>query len=123
MIIQLSNVVSGFILAAPKLKTLAAKEHVEQAESKLNEFRGTIGLIELVIGVVALLQRMGIVYFYFPLLGSSYPQALIAIAIGLILSANFFEKWPSVHEQIDKLENYGEWIGVLGIAVGLLSLI
>ena len=126
MVIQLSNIVAGFILAAPKLKALAgagAKEHVEAAQAKLSGFQGTIGIIELVVGVIALIERLGITYFHIPSFGSSFPQAFTAIAIGLILSANLFEKNPTMHDVITKLKAHSEWIGVAGIAVGLGSIL
>lgn len=122
MIIQVSNIVSGFVLASPKLKELGGKETIEKAESSLNKFRGTIGLIALVLGITALLERM---QFEMPigLLGSSYPQAIIAIVIGLILSARLFAGYPAIQSIIKQLSGYAEWIGIAGIVVGLYSLL
>ena len=121
MIIQATNIVAGFILAAPKLKALVgggAKEQLEAAQTKLSGFQGTIGIVELILGVIALVERLSIAHFYIPSYGSSFPQAFAAIAIGLILSANLFEKYPSVHDFIGKLKVHSEWIGIVGIAVG-----
>ena len=39
--------------------------------------------------------------------------------MGLILCVSFFAKWPSLQENIKKLEKYADWIGILGILVGL----
>lgn len=122
MIIQIANIVSGFLLAAPKLKEWGAKQQVEKAQSKLVVYSSTIGIIELVIGVIALLDRMGII-FYVPSLGASYPQAIPAILIGLILSARRFEKHPSWKNFIVKISGYQIWLGLIGILVGLWSLL
>ena len=122
MIIQIANIVAGFILAAPRLKQWLTLSQVGEAEAKLSKFRGTIGMVELVIGVIALLVRVG-----FPspiyMLGASFPQAIAAIAIGLILSAEFFRKYPQVDQVVVKLEQHSEWIGLAGMAVGIGSII
>ena len=123
MIIQIFNIISGFILAAPKLKEFGAKEHIETAERKLSPFAGTIGIIELILGLLALIERMGLAYFPIPQFGSSYPQALPAIAIGLILAASTFEKYSAVTNFIATLKEYAVWIGIMGILVGLGSLL
>lgn len=123
MIIQTANIVSGFLLAAPRIKEWGAKEHIEKAESALNKFRGAIGLVELVLGFLALIERLGFVYFFIPSFGSSFPQAIPAIAIGAILSAHLFERFPAVHNIIAELKAYEIWIGIVGILVGLGSLL
>jgi tetrahydromethanopterin S-methyltransferase subunit C len=123
MILPIANIVSGFVLAAPKLKTLGMAKDIETAEGKLNRFRGTIGLVILVLGLIALLVRANIFNFYVPYLWSSYPQAIIAILMGLILSMNFFVKYNAIHQRIVILERHAEWIGILGILVGLFALI
>lgn len=124
MVIQTANIVTGFVLSAPRIKSLVggAATHVEAAESKLNNFRGTIGVIELVLGIAALVESMGLVYFMIPSFGSSYPQAFFAIAMGLILCANFFEKYPAFHDKLHILKENAEWIGIGGIVVGLASI-
>lgn len=123
MVIQTTNIIAGFLLAAPKLKQFGAKEQVEAMHGKLLAFSGVIGVAELVLGVLALIERMGLAYFPIPSFGSSYPQALPAIAIGLILSAHLFEKYPEIREVIGKLKVYEVSLGILGIAVGLGSLL
>ncbi len=123
MLIQTTNIIAGFLLAAPKLKQWGGGEHVEGMHEKLLAFSGVIGVIELVLGVLALIERMGLAYFPIPMFGSSYPQALPAIAIGLILSAHLFEKYPTMHDFITKLKVYEIALGLLGIAVGLGSIL
>lgn len=111
------------MLGAPKLKEIAAKEHVEGVETTLRPYQATIGGIELVLGVIALLMRMGILRLNFYEFGASYPQALIAIAIGLIMSAQYFEKFPGVMKLITAMKPYEVWIGLGGIAIGLGSIL
>lgn len=123
MLVQLSNVVAGFVLAAPKIKQLAAKDHVEKAEATLTKFRGVMGIVALVLGVIALLGNFSYSLMFFPLAGAGLLQALVSIAIGLILSANFFAKSPQISGFIAKLEKHGEWIGVVGVVIGILGLL
>ena len=123
MIIQLTNIATGFILAAPKLQEYGGKKQIETIINKLSPYLNTLGIVELVIGIVALIERMGIVYFHIPDFGSSYPQALPAIAIGLIMSANYFKKYPSATNFITSLKAYSVWIGLTGILVGLGSIL
>ncbi len=124
MLIQLVNILSGFLLASPKLKTWAGKHvaHVEKAESKLTTFRESIGILALIVGVVALLERLGIIFGMF-LFGASFPQAIPAILSGLLLAPRVARKFSVIADFTAKLEPYAQWIGVLGIAVGLGSLL
>jgi hypothetical protein len=123
MLVNLSNIVAGFVLAAPKIKQIVSKGHVEQAEQKLAKFRGTMGIIALILGVIALLGNFSYSLMFFPLAGAGLLQALVSIAIGLILSANLFAKSPQIAGFIVKLEKYAEWIGIVGIVIGILGLI
>ena len=122
MLAHLSYVAAGFILGAPKLKQIVSKTHVEQAEAKLLKFRGAMGVIALVLGVIALLGNFSY-SIYFPLIGGGFLQALVSIAIGLILSANLFSKSTQLSGFIAKLEKHGEWIGIAGIIIGVLGLL
>lgn len=123
MIIQFGNIVSGFILAAPKLKEMGAKGQIEQVEAKLNPVRGVIGLIVLIAAVVSFLQSIGLVYLNYYLFGAGPLQALVGLLIGLILCATWFEKFPKVHEFILKLKAYEIWIGMVGIVIGIIGLL
>jgi hypothetical protein len=122
MVIQVVNIVGGFVLAAPKIKEWVSKEHVEGAEQKLNKFRGTIGLVALILGVIALLGNLGLYYPPYMLWGMPL-QSIAAVVIGLILSANFFAKWPKVAAFVASLEKNSEWIGIAAIIIGILGLI
>lgn len=124
MIIQTLNIVSGFVLSAPKIKSFAGggAEHVAKAESALSMYRGMIGIASVVLGVLALVERLGIFYFGMRI-GSSFPQAFAAIATGLLLAPHLFVKYPAIDAFIKKISPHGEWIGILAILVGLGSLL
>lgn len=123
MIVQLGNVVSGFILAAPKLKEMGAKGQIEQVEARLNPVRGTIGLIVLISAGISFLQSVGLVYLNYFLFGAGPLQALVGLLIGLILCATWFEKFPKVHEFIQKIKVYEIWIGMVGVVIGIIGLL
>lgn len=119
MIIQITNAVSGFVLSAPKLKELVGgkgAEHITAAETKLNAFRGTLGIIQVVFGAVALVERV-IGH------GGSFPQALAALACGALLAPHLFEKYPSVKSFVEKLKPYEIWIGLAALFIGLGSIL
>lgn len=124
MLIQTANIVSGFILSAPKLKELVGgkgAEHIVAAETKLNAFRGTIGVIELIFGAIALIERLSSIHIGG--IGSSFPQSIVALACGALLAPHLFEKYPAVQTQVKKMEPYTVWIGLAGIVVGLGSIL
>ncbi|HEY4498892.1 MAG TPA: hypothetical protein VJH94_02390 [Candidatus Paceibacterota bacterium] len=125
MLIQLGNIVAGFVLASPKIKTWfknpEAGTQMGTVETRLNNFRGSIGIIELVLGVLVILQSFGGGYNSF--LGHGLLQGVAAVLMGLILGANFFQKFPAIRDIIPKVQAYSEWIGVAGIVVGVLGLI
>ena len=126
MILPIANIISGFVLAAPKLKEWFAKKDIENAETTLNKFRGHIGVAILILGIVGLIKRMslfGILYEWSWHYGSSFPQGLIAIVIGLLLCSNFSTKWPTLHSKIVEMNKYSEWLGILGILIGIGSIL
>lgn len=124
MVLQTANIVAGFVLGASKLKEFGAKEHIEKGEGHLAPFRNMIGIAILVLGVLGLLDRMGIMNIRIPFLGlgSSYPQALPAIAMGLLLSSHLFQKFTGLHTFIEKMRPYEGWLGIYGILTGLVSI-
>jgi len=109
MIIQIINIASGVAIVAQK----------QLAISPANQ--KTIGLIELVVGVAALISRIGSPMLI-TVLGASYPQAIAAILMGLLLAQSFFEPYPQIRSLIASLKPYGMWIGAAGIIVGLASI-
>ena len=124
MIIQIINILSGLVLSTPILKALAGTkgaEHIAGVETTLNSFRVVIGIAALVLGVVALIERLGIVYV--GSIGASFPQALAALACGVLLAPNLFQKFPAIQASIQKLAPYAAWVGIAGVAIGLGSLL
>lgn len=122
MILQTANIVSGIVLGAPKLKEWIGEQHIAKVEAVLTKHRETIGLIMLILGIVGLLSRMSIFDFYIYELGASYPQALPAIAMGLLLYSRKLERFAILRHIITFLRPYEVWIGLVGIAVGIGSI-
>jgi hypothetical protein len=123
MIIQTANIVGGFFLAAPKLKEFGAKDHIESAHTFLSKYQGVLGLVELGFGVLALVQRTGLAYFHIPQFGASYPQAFAALAIGLVLASHLFDNSPALHNLIRTLQENAVLVGIIGMLVGLFSIL
>lgn len=124
MILQFVNTISGFVLAAPKLKEFfggKAAEHISTAETKLASFRGTLGTIDLVFGALALFMRVG--FMHGGTFGASFPQAFAALACGALLSPSLAEKFPSMKSVIEKLKPYEVWVGMGALFVGLGSIL
>ncbi len=124
MVLQTANIVGGFLLSASTLKTFGAKEYIEKGEGFFAPFRSIIGVAILVLGVIGLIQRLGLIYINIPFfgLGASYPQALPAIAMGLLLASHLFEKFPGLHSLIEKMRPYEGWLGIYAILTGLVSI-
>lgn len=123
MIIQSANIVSGFILATPKLREFGAKEFVDKLSDTLRPYQNTIGLTVLALGVLGLIARLGILSMGIPMFGASFPQSIPAILIGLIMSESHFVKYPAIHQHIVKLVPHKVSIGLLGMAVGIGSIL
>ncbi len=122
MIIQVANIGAGFILASPKVKQYVGRNEIEKFERVIAPYLNHVGLIELGIGIVALLTRLGISNFYIRDFGASFPQAIPAILIGALIAIRYFDKFPKAKEHLGKLDQYRVELGFLGIAVGLGSL-
>ncbi len=124
MILQTANIVSGFVLSSSKIKEHEkVRTHVERVENLFLPHRETIGIVVLVLGVVGLLARLGLSFLWFSILGVSYPQAIPAILIGLVLSESRFRKYPAFHKFIVLLTQHQVAIGFVGMASGLGSLL
>ena len=123
MILQLANIISGFILAAPLLATWGGRAFIDKALHALAPLTSAIGVVELVLGIIGLLERAGLLRFYIPHLGASYPQTIPAILVGLILCAPYFIKTSGINAIIEKMKPYREWIGVMAIVSGLNSIL
>ena len=124
MILQTANIVSGFVLSSSKIK-----EHEQvrplalRAEGFLLPIQEKLGFAVLALGVIGLLVRMGFVFLWIPMLGASFPQAIPAILIGLILTEAYWKKYPRVHEKVLLLVPHRVVIGFVGMASGAGSLL
>lgn len=123
MIPQLVNIIAGFILGSPKLKEWGGKGFFEKIEKLLHPYTTPIGWATLIVGVLALLDRLDITIISRSLIDGSFPQAIPLILIGLILLKNFFKKYSKANEIIIKIEPYQIWIGLWGILAGLVSIL
>ena len=117
MLLQLINIVCGILLIRDKISHPSARGLL----SHILPFEAKIGVAALVLGLLGLVERLNIVYFDFPL-GSSFPQALPAIAAGLVLGAPYLKKL-GINEQISILASFGMILGYICIASGLGSLL
>lgn len=123
MILQLCNIAAGLVLAAPGLKELGQKELFEKIETASTPWKVQFGLITLGLGVIGLLVRVNILPSFLPDLGASFPQSLPAIAIGALLALPRLRAWGVVASFVGKLTPHALPLGLIGVAVGLGSLL
>jgi hypothetical protein len=122
MIMQIVNIASGVVGAASLVREKITHQEVHGALDKVHPYEMRIGVVTVVFGLMALVERLGLVHFGLPL-GSSFPQALPAIALGLVLGAPYFERISFLKSIIAFLAPYREWLGLIAIASGLGSLL
>jgi hypothetical protein len=122
MIIQVANIGAGFILAAPKFKQYVGRREIERFERVIAPYLNQVGLVELGVGVVALLTRLGISNFHINYFGASFPQAIPAIVMGAVIATRYFSQYPKIGTYIKLVEKYRIELGFLGIAAGLVSI-
>lgn len=123
MVIQVVNIAAGFLLAAPKIAERGASAGVDSAARLLGPHQATIGYAALAFGVIALVERMGILYLGLPMFGSSYPQALPAIASGLLLAESDLSRFAWLRPVMDRLRPYTSIIGIAAMLSGAGSLL
>lgn len=123
MIMQMLNIVAGSLLAAPQLKAWGLEKAVLRWEAWIGRFREQIGTVTLILGVLALIDRIGLVSLPIPEFGASFPQTLPAIGIGLLLAVRLVERYPALQNLVRPLLPHAVWIGLLGLAVGIGSLL
>lgn len=121
MLLQVLNIIMGFIAALPGLRT--RKWFKSDLEKKTDGWKAYLGLVGLVLGILGLLVRMDILPPFTYRLGASYPQTIPAILLGLVLAASILDKYSFFRGIIRKLEPHAFWLGLLGIAVGLGSIL
>ncbi len=122
MIIQLANILGGVLIAAPFISRTFAHRSVDDILKRFSLYEAEIGIGVLVIGILALIERLGIFFFGIHL-GSSFPQALPAIAIGIVLGYPLMKQLDILTSLYTALERHKTIIGLIGIAAGLGSLV
>ena len=123
MLLQITNIVSGFLLASPMIAGWGGKAHVEKVEKLLMPFAQVIGIVELTLGVIGFFYRMNLIPVHIPNLGASYPQAIPAILVGLCLCHAYLKPISVLDALIEKMKPYREWIGIMAIASGANSIL
>ena len=121
MVIQIANIVSGFMLAAPAVTSGGMKEHVGKAHGVLVPYTRVIGCVTFALGILALIERMSYVSILTSILGASYPQAIVALIAGALLLGAAHH--AVVGTFFMRLEPHRTWIGVVIFCVGLISLL
>ncbi len=116
MLMQYLNIAAGIVAALPLARQAVSADLIR----KITSYAGAIGIIMLIFGALALLERIGVVWI--GITGSSYPQALAALLVGFALAPHLFQKWSAIHSYIKILAHNAAWIGVAAIVIGLGSL-
>jgi hypothetical protein len=92
MIIELTNIVAGLILAMGILPSIPAiGDSLEKVAKWLGRFQSTIGVIAIILGIL-----------YFGL------QGIVAIVAGFVLAAGIMTSIPAIGKDLAKL---AKWLG------------
>ncbi len=122
MILQIINIASGVVGASSFIKDKITHADAHSALDTVRPYEAKIGLVTAVFGLLALIERLGLIYFNLSL-GSSFPQALPALLLGLVLGAPYFERIAFLKPIIAHLAPHRQWLGLIAIASGLGSLL
>ena len=116
---KIVNIVGGFVLGSPMLKkNESLRPFVEKTMSVLGKYEKAIGLVELVLGATIIVERTtGL--FKIPYLGSTFPQAFVALAIGFMISKQYFGE----SKLYKTLEPYSDYIGIGGAIFSALTIV
>jgi len=112
-ILYILLILSGLILAMDLVKQAPViGDEFESIISGLSRFSKLIGALTLILGVLTLF--------------SHFVLSLVSIVVGLVLLIDHLDEVPGVGGPLKKLaiavEPFDEWIGLAGIAMGLLML-
>ena len=111
MIVELTNIVAGLILAMGLLPNIPAiGKDLEKVAKWLGGFQTLIGVIAIIVGIL-----------YFGL------QGLVAIVAGLILALGLLPNIPAIGKDLEKavkvLGSFQTIIGVIAIVLGIWGLL
>ena len=109
MIIELTNIVAGLILAMGILPSIpAVGDSLEKVAKWLGRFQSIIGVIAIILGIWGLL-------FYGDLL-----QSIVAIVAGLILAMGLLTSIPAIGDDLAKV---AKWLGGFQTLIGVIAII
>ena len=123
MILQLLNILMGLVAALPGLQKRGLMENQPELAGRITAYAPTLGLIGLTVGIIGFLIRIDLLPIFISPLGASYPQAIPAILLGLLLAAPHFQKYDILGRASARVKPYAFEIGIIGIATGLGSLL
>jgi len=111
MIVELTNIVAGLILAMGILPSIpAVGKSLEKVAKWLGRFQMIIGVIAIIVGIL-----------YFGL------QGIVAIIAGLILAMGILTSIPAIGGSLEKvakwLGRFQTIIGIIAILLGILGLL
>jgi hypothetical protein len=111
MIVEVTNIVAGLILAMGILPSIpAVGKSLESVAKWLGRFQTIIGVIAIIVGIL-----------YFGL------QGIMAIVAGLILAMGILTSIPAIGKDIAKvakwLGGFQTIIGIIAILLGILGLL
>ena len=106
MIIELTNIVAGLILAMGILPSIPA------IGDSLEKVAKWLGRFQTIIGVIAII--LGILYF------GDLLQSIVAIVAGLILAMGLLTSIPAIGDDIAKV---AKWLGGFQTTIGIIAII
>ena len=105
MIIELTNIVAGLILAMGILPSIpAVGKSLEKVAKWLGRFQTIIGVIAIILGIL----------YFFSL------QGIVAIIAGLILAMGILTSIPAIGKDLVKV---AKWLGGFQTLIGVIAII
>ena len=106
MIIEITNIVAGLILAMGILPSIPAiGDSLEKVAKWLGRFQSIIGVIAIILGIL---------YF------GDLLQSIVAIVAGLILAMGLLTSVPAIGKDLAKL---AKWLGGFQTFIGVIAII
>jgi hypothetical protein len=104
MIVEVTNIIAGLILAMGILPSIPAiGKSLESVAKWLGRFQTIIGVIAIIVGIL-----------YFGL------QGIVAIVAGLILAMGILTSIPAIG---DSLEKVAKWLGGFQTIIGIIAIV
>jgi len=104
LIIEITNIVAGLILAMGILPSIpAVGKSLEKIAKWLGRFQTVIGIIAIILGIL-----------YFGL------QGIVAIVAGFVLAAGIMTSIPAIGKDLAKV---AKWLGGFQTIIGIIAII